>query len=415
MKSNWHKKYKSDVLIAITIAVLPFLAYTHLLFSNELKAFIFFGNELAHSFLSNSTFVWYLFRDIIPFALLVIWFSTITMRWKYFLVPLFILYLNNVLDYLFNSFRINTLQLIYDGNSILMVKVLIIGLIIGAIFLCDSYYFKHYQRRLLEISIKSLLKSNIKNSNNVYSEKLHSLIEKKDSLTRTRYLKKIYNAKLILENRLNISKGKSIAEFNNKKGRLNLLVICVLVFTTLLWFSHYLIPAEQLWNLGIMEFHSNGFTDVQIFLWFLIRKLIAIIPMTLWFLTCQQWWKYAILSPIILYTYQFWEATQDINALDAAGNIKAFPAIFCVVLFLFVISKAIKYRVQILTMYEQLTEEIENLFKNTDFNANTVLYKNIKQIKIHKEEIDRETNAREQLIKLITLRDELVKQLKVNY
>ena len=137
--------------------------------------------------------------------------------------------------------------------------------------------------------------------------------------------------------------------------------------------------------------------------------------MTLWFLTCQQWWKYAILSPIILYTYQFWEATQDINALDAAGNIKAFPAIFCVVLFLFVISKAIKYRVQILTMYEQLTEEIENLFKNTDFRANTVLYKNIKQIKIHKEEIDRETNAREQLIKLITLRDELVKQLKVNY
>ena len=66
-------------------------------------------------------------------------------------------------------------------------------------------------------------------------------------------------------------------------------------------------------------------------------------------------------------------------------------------------------------MYEQLTDEIENLFKNADFRANTDLYKNVKQIKIHKAEIDRETNTKEQLIKLITLRDELVKQLKVNY
>jgi hypothetical protein len=137
--------------------------------------------------------------------------------------------------------------------------------------------------------------------------------------------------------------------------------------------------------------------------------------MTLWFLSSQQWWKYAILSPIILYSYQFWEATQDINTLDAAGNIKAFPAIFCVVLILIVISKAIKYRVQILMMYEQLTEEIDNLFKNVDLKANNVLYKNVKQIKMLKAEIARESNAKEQLLKLITLRDELLKQLKVNY
>jgi hypothetical protein len=194
-----------------------------------------------------------------------------------------------------------------------------------------------------------------------------------------------------------------------------LLVIVLLVITTLLWFIHYLIPSKEIWDLGAMQVHSNGFTNVQIFLWFLIRKLIAIIPLTLWFLTCHQWWKYAILSPIILYSYQFWEATQDVSFLDEAGNISAFPAIFCVVLLLLVISKAIKYRVQILIMYEQLTDEIENLFKNTDFSSNTDLYKNVKQIKIHKAEIDRETNAKEQLLKLITLRDELVKQLKVNY
>ena len=415
MKSNWQKKYKSDVLIAITVALSPFLAYTHLLFSNELKEILLFGIEFSHGFPSNSTFIWYLFKNIIPFTLLVIWFLTIAMRWKYLLLPLLTLYLYNTLDYLFDSFRINNIRLIYDGNAILLIKIIIIASVIGIIFFCDSYYFKRYRRRLLEISIKSILSVNIKNSNNIYSEKLQSLMEKRDKITETSYLKKAYNAKLVLEDRLQMDNCNSKDEVNNNHESLNLMVICVLVVTTLLWFIHNFIPAKEVWDLGIMQVHSHGFINVQIFLWFLIRKLIIIIPMTLWFLSSQQWWKYAILSPIILYSYQFWEATQDINTLDAAGNIKAFPAIFCVVLILIVISKAIKYRVQILMMYEQLTEEIDNLFKNVDLKANNVLYKNVKQIKMLKAEIARESNAKEQLLKLITLRDELLKQLKVNY
>jgi arsenate reductase-like glutaredoxin family protein len=79
------------------------------------------------------------------------------------------------------------------------------------------------------------------------------------------------------------------------------------------------------------------------------------------------------------------------------------------------ISKAIKYRVEILMMYEHLTEEIEDLLKNADFNANSVLYKNVKRFKLLKAEIAKETDARKQLMKLITLREELVKQLNINY
>lgn len=416
MKSNWQKKYKSDVLIAITIAFLPFLAYMHLLFSNELKEISFFGIEISHGFESNSTFIWYLFKNIIPSTLLVIWLSTVAMRWKYLLLPLLTLYIYNTLDFLFDSFRLNNLRLINDENSILLIKIMIIALTISVIFFCDTYYFKRYRRRLLEISIKSILSSNIKYSNDFYSEKVQSLMEKKDSITGTNYLKKIYNAKLVLEDRLQTFNNKSKSETNKDSGRLSLLVIFVLVCTTLLWFGHYLIPEyEQVLDLGIIKVHNNGFNSVRTFLWFLLQKLIVLIPLTLWFLTCQQWWKYAILSPIILYSYQFWEATQDINTLDAAGNINAFPAIFCVVLLLIVVSKAIKYRVQILIMYDQLTEEIDNLFKTADFKANNILYKNVRQIKMLKAEIAQESSAREQLMKLITLRDELLKQLKVDY
>ena len=178
---------------------------------------------------------------------------------------------------------------------------------------------------------------------------------------------------------------------------------------------HFLVPEKQVWDLGIVQLNNNGFLNVRIFIWFLLQKLIILIPLVLWFVMCRHWWKYAILSPIILYSFQFWEATQDVSLLDAAGNIKAFPAIFCVVLLLLVISKAIKYRVEILIMYEHLAEEIEDLLKNADFNANSVLYKNVKRFKKLKEDVAQETNAQQQLMKLITLREELVKHLNINY
>ena len=416
MKSNWQKKYKSDALIAITIAVLPFLGYFHLLFSDELNTISLFGWEYSHIFPSNTLLIWYLLKDIISFTLLLIWFFTLSIKWKYFLVPLFILYINDILENLFEPYGKYSFYPFYFEHYPITIKILIMSFIIGSIYFIDINYFKHYRRQLLEISIKSILSTNIKNANNIYNEKLQSLIERRESLTKTSYLKKIYNAKLILEDRLQMYSGTSRVEDNNNKEKLNLLVIVLLVFTTLLWFIHYLIPEyQQVLDLGIVQINNNGFESVRIFLWFLLQKLIILIPMTLWFLTCQQWWKYAILSPIILYSYQFWEATQDVSFLDEAGNINAFPAIFCVVLFLLVISKAIKYRVQILIMYEQLTEEIDNLFKNADLKANNVLYKNVKQIKMLKTEIARETNTKEQLMKLITLRDELLKQLKVNY
>ena len=416
MKSNWQKKYKSDALIAITIAVLPFLGYFHLLFSDELNTISLFGWEYSHIFPSNTLLIWYLLKDIISFTLLLIWFFTLSIKWKYFLVPLFILYINDILENLFEPYGKYSFYPFYFEHYPITIKILIMSFIIGSIYFIDINYFKHYRRQLLEISIKSILSTNIKNANNIYNEKLQSLIERRESLTKTSYLKKIYNAKLILEDRLQMYSGTSRVEDNNNKEKLNLLVIVLLVFTTLLWFIHYLIPEyQQVLDLGIVQVNNNGFESVRIFLWFLLQKLIILIPMTLWFLTCQQWWKYAILSPIILYSYQFWEATQDVSFLDEAGNISAFPAIFCVVLFLLVISKAIKYRVQILIMYEQLTEEIDNLFKNADLKANNVLYKNVKQIKMLKTEIARETNTKEQLMKLITLRDELLKQLKVNY
>ncbi len=83
LKSKWQSIYKLDMLIAIIIALLPFFGYIHLLFSEEIKTFSLFGFEYSHIFSSNRSFVWSLLKNIIPFTLLMIWFLTISLRYKY--------------------------------------------------------------------------------------------------------------------------------------------------------------------------------------------------------------------------------------------------------------------------------------------------------------------------------------------
>ena len=126
LKYNWHRKYKLDVLIAFTIAAIPFLGYIHLLFSQDLGTISLLGFEYSHVFPSNTLFVWYLLKDIIPFTLLMIWFATISMNWKYLIVPLFILYFNDILENLLEPIGKYTFYPFYFENYPITVKILII-------------------------------------------------------------------------------------------------------------------------------------------------------------------------------------------------------------------------------------------------------------------------------------------------
>ncbi len=80
----------------------------------------------------------------------------------------------------------------------LSINILIIISIIGFIILLDFHYFKNYRKRLLEISIKSIINQNINISSNFYLDNLKSLIKDREEINTTSYIRKIYNAKLII-------------------------------------------------------------------------------------------------------------------------------------------------------------------------------------------------------------------------
>ena len=414
LKSNWRRKYKSDVLIAMAIAFLPFLGFIHLFFSGDLGAFSIFGIEYSHNYSNNSGFVWDLFRNIIALSLFLIWFYTISKRYRYLILPLISLYINDILQALFLPYGRYPFYPFFYEKFPLTLNILIIISIIGIIIYWDFHYFRFYRKRLLELSIKSIFNRGVRTNNHFYLENLKSW-KNKDKLNWTKYLQKVFNTKLAIENRIKMS-GSAISKSVKPQGdQLNIFVISILVLSIILWFVYHLVPEnEQTLDLGIMQLHNYGFRDVRVFTWVLTQKLIILIPMIFWFLSCQHWWKYAILSPIILFSYQSWEIVQDVPNIDAAGNIKAFPAIFCVVLILLIVSKAIKYRVEILTIYEHLLGEIDDLMNNPDFLVKKGLYKKIKKFTELKEEIAQEANTKKQLMRLILLREELIKHLQIN-
>ena len=90
-------------------------------------------------------------------------------------------------------------------------------------------------------------------------------------------------------------------------------------------------------------------------------KFCVLVIVFLWFISSASWWRYSLLSPIIIYVYQIWETHQDTQYLDSYGNLNAFPAILSVILILILISNLLRYRYGILDIYESVEDELESI------------------------------------------------------
>ncbi len=119
---------------------------------------------------------------------------------------------------------------------------------------------------------------------------------------------------------------------------------------------------------GLTFYHEFPGNDV--FVWFVLKKLIAILILTIWFITSKFWWRYFILSPIIPYSYQIWDAFfNPSKILDVFSHFKSLPFLLIIIITLFALSYYVSVKYKILDIYDKLTIEIEELlsrFKNQD-------------------------------------------------
>lgn len=371
----WNRNYRKGLYIAICVILIPFLIYAHLLIDPSITTISFFSFNYQHSSFETQTFLWILSNSLVPFLLLIIMFFTTYPKWKYGLLLLIFLYFLNMAtivdifpDYL---------------QALLSLKGFLIGLpLIIFIIFRDKRNSKSAEEININHTELETIKLGLDNSFKKFMNSILSTKGAKFNLSSYHYLRKIIYLKIALREKYSHSLTRLTLEKRKTVFLFDAAVILLFVVIILLWFLPYQISDHQksIEFMGLF-INDHGFNDVSIFIWFVTRKLIVIIFLSLWFITCPFWWRYAILSPLIIYSYQFWEAFQNVSSLDAYSNIKILPLVLLNVLLVLLISKRIMYKAKFLTLYESILGEIEEILEQLKGEYPTEVAKTISEIK----------------------------------
>ena len=398
-KTIWIRKHSSDLTVAFQIFVLPFLIYLHLFFNqDDSSTIIIFGQKFQHGFNNDEVFIWFLLKDIVPIGLFLVWFFMSDQKWKYSIILFISFFSYKILD-------------ILQFNSVACFAITFVFCL--AIWFSDFLIFRKRRKDRIKASIKDLLFAQEDKSNyNLFNAEVINLLGPKREFGREVNFNKIFHLKSVLGvllTRKIISEDSMI-----RTSKLNWSFGLILILNYALLFVHYLIPETQSEiNLGFVSIRNNGFSDLSTFIWFITRKLVLILSMVVWFISCQEWWKYAILSPITIFTFQFWEAFQDQKHLDAYGNLTVAPIILLVLTIVFLLSKLVRYRIGLLEIYDYLKNEVDQILTQLNENNHEVNKSLIKYEKI-KKEIYNVKNSKENLKNLVKLKQELLNILARN-
>ena len=85
-------------------------------------------------------------------------------------------------------------------------------------------------------------------------------------------------------------------------------IFAVLISLTPIFFYYYKFldtGADSSISILGITITKNGFKNVSIAIYFYFSKIVPLILLIIWFITCKHWWFHAILIPIAMYSFQF--------------------------------------------------------------------------------------------------------------
>ncbi len=113
----------------------------------------------------------------------------------------------------------------------------------------------------------------------------------------------------------------------------------LLIATPFLLYIYKYAPDEKEWDTIFGTLRSSGFNNVQVYIHAIFTKFTFIMLTTIWFLTSNNWWKYAILVPLVLFLFQFIGVLNfEIQYIDEFDFWYSLPIILPILIFLIYIS-----------------------------------------------------------------------------
>lgn len=145
------------------------------------------------------------------------------------------------------------------------------------------------------------------------------------------------------------------------------LLSLILVATPFLFYLYRLAPAESNeWETIFGTIRSGGFNSVQGFIYTLFTKAILVLLTGIWFVTSNNWWKYAILVPFTMFLFQFIGVlNHEIKYLDEFDFWYSLPLIIPILLFVIYISYRLsRNQKNSLELMSQVDDEIKKILSD---------------------------------------------------
>ncbi|GHC64149.1 hypothetical protein GCM10008083_31760 [Ulvibacter litoralis] len=146
-----------------------------------------------------------------------------------------------------------------------------------------------------------------------------------------------------------------------------MLLSLLLIATPFLFYLYRLAPPESSeWETVFGTIRSNGFSNVQSFIYTLFTKVILVMLTGIWFLTSNNWWKYAILVPFTMFLFQFIGVlNNEIKYVDEFDFWYSLPLIVPILLFVIYISYRIsKNQNNSFELMSEVDEEIKKILSD---------------------------------------------------
>ncbi|RMB59216.1 hypothetical protein EAX61_09175 [Dokdonia sinensis] len=139
------------------------------------------------------------------------------------------------------------------------------------------------------------------------------------------------------------------------------MIAILLAITPFLFYLYKYAPQESsVWETPFFKINGGGFVNVQAFVHAVVTKLTFILITMLWFISSRDWWKWAILIPLVMFLFQFFGVINfQQDYVDDFDFWYALPVITPVIIVLIWISHELNRVVGDLDLKDEIEDELK--------------------------------------------------------
>lgn len=196
--------------------------------------------------------------------------------------------------------------------------------------------------------------------------------------------------------------------FINKNLRKDLIISFIIISLPFVFFTYLIVPETKVWYNEWFIIDSGYFQSAKFFVWFLTVKVMTLVLLSIWFVTCKYFWRYVIFIPIAAELHKIFALFKilEFNYDYKPHILESIIIIIPFIIILLFISKNIGYYRFLKTNNSQVNNEINSqMVKLSKFNSEN--YKSVKRKLIKLLNEKDKMSKKEYLGKLIALRDRL--------